>query len=217
MWPVTEKFLNSLDETIGVEYEAVYVDNGSPTKSSWFHSLGWYEEHKASKFKSLFEAEDCCLSACWNKAIDHHSSGEYILVANNDIVFHKAGWCEQFEQALNEPDIGFVGLVGMSWRNIPFVQGSLMAFKRETFEKVGRFDERYLFTCEDVDWAKRAQDLGYRFRTFENLRDDGTIEHTEGATRNFYRDMTIEMQRRAHISRIEFCYKWTFPDVSIYD
>lgn len=220
MWPVTERFLNSLEETIGVEHEIIYIDNGSPDQSSWFHANGWLIERFGKNSRNMlvvvYPGDGHCLSKCWNEGA-RHAKGERVLISNNDIVFQKSGWCETFQAGLDELGVGIVGMTGMSWRNIPFIQGSLFAMKKSTYEEVGSFDERYPFTCEDVDYCKRLQDLGMSIKSYEGLRNDGTIEHAEGATRNFYTDRTIEMQRRAHISRIEFCYKWTYPDVSIHD
>lgn len=48
-------------------------------------------------------------------------------------------------------------------RKINSVTGCAMAVRREVFEKIGLFDEKYFSYVEDVDFCKRACDAGFRF------------------------------------------------------
>ncbi len=45
-------------------------------------------------------------------------------------------------------------------QNIPFAHGCFLVFKREIFEKLGGFDERYFMYMEDVDIFIRAKKFG---------------------------------------------------------
>lgn len=47
-------------------------------------------------------------------------------------------------------------------RKIDYVSGCCMLVKREVFEKIGLFDERYFFYYEDTDFCVRAKKEGYR-------------------------------------------------------
>jgi len=227
MWSVTQRFLESLRSTwpADVDYIVTYVDNGTPSdEDSWEQSKEWILTNidRPLVERYQFGPPGESLSACWNFALFDSDYAQYtdvekVLVCNNDIIFHKPGWLEEFDEALNDQNVGQVGLVGMSWRNVSFIQGAVFALRKDVLEKVGRFDEQFTFTCEDVDYSKRLQDIGYKIKSFEWLRDNGTIEHLEGATRNHYKDQTKEMQRQAHISRINWCYKWTYPDIHIHD
>jgi hypothetical protein len=209
MWPVTEKMLDSLLATIQVDQvdRIVYCDNGTPpSEDSWDRSWAWEIDH-SSIFQRIRYARPMSLSLIWNEAV-RCTYTDYVLVCNNDVIFHKPGWLDEFEQALNEPGIGVVGLVGMSWKNTPFIQGSVMAFKRSTFDAVGGFDEQFEFTVEDVDFSKRVMKLGLIIKSFEKLRDDGSIEHIANATRNYYKDDLRHYQYLGHLSRLRFCYKY---------
>lgn len=220
MWSVTEKCLNSLLETVNDYLQIVYVDNDTPkTEDSWERVQDWKAKHPSIlrhchlyKFDSFTSLADC-----WNFAINEVSVGSKILLCNNDIVFHAPGWLEQFNEGLNQEGVGAVGLVGMSWRHTPFIQGCLLGFTTKTFYQVGDFDNQFQFTCEDVDWCRRMQNLGLGIKSYENLREQGIVSHGEGTTRNYYKDSIKEMQRLAHISRVNYCYKWTYPDISIHD
>lgn len=228
MWETTQKCLDSLIETKSPDrgLQIFYADNGSPLEEdSWNKFRRWsrnlIDDRRqdvtvmSREFTGL-DGDGVALSRCWNFGA-RASEGRYLLFCNNDIVFNQTGWTQEFESGLNEDGVGAVGLVGMSWLNTPFIQGSLLATTMKVWDKVGEFDERYLFTCEDTDWCKRMQELGYKIKSYEHLRDNGAIVHSEGSTRNYYKDRTKEMQRRAHISRIEFCYRWTYPYVTIHD
>lgn len=228
MWETTQQCLDSLIATKSSDrtVQIFYADNGSPIEeNSWNKFWGWMKKViddgradvrlMAQGFDGL-DGDGVTLSKCWNFGAQV-TNGKYLLFCNNDIVFNQVGWMQEFEDGLNEDKIGAVGLIGMSWLQTPFIQGSLLATTREVWNKVGGFDERYLFTCEDVDWCRRMQEFGYSIKSYEHLRDSGAIFHSEGSTRNYYKDRTKEMQRRAHISRIEFCYKHTYPLVTIWD
>ncbi|MGQ9617707.1 MAG: glycosyltransferase [Candidatus Aminicenantia bacterium] len=45
---------------------------------------------------------------------------------------------------------------------IDYVSGSFLLIGRETFEKVGGFDENFFMYCEDVDLCKRVWNLGLK-------------------------------------------------------
>jgi GT2 family glycosyltransferase len=47
-------------------------------------------------------------------------------------------------------------------RNVPWVLGAALALRREAFDAVGAFDERYFMYFEEVDLAYRLQKAGWR-------------------------------------------------------
>jgi len=223
MWSVTEQFLNTLIETTPNKVlELIYIDNGSPDRESWLNFCIWSVANKDKIVTRPVLLEDSVnLSKAWN--LGYQMSTQYkILICNNDLIFHKSGWLEAFENELQNQEVGIVGMTGMSWQNVAFIQGSIFAFRLERFLAHGElgFDERFLFTCEEVDFNHRVQLDGYKIRPLDYLKGE-YIEHLEGATRNYYKDDLIEYQRLAHISRLEFCYKWLGTlgrdDINIHD
>lgn len=216
MWPFTERCLNSLTQTwpTSDRLEIIYIDNGTPLGENSWQSASVWASGKQLPVKMLRFVSPVNLSVAWNAGLDI-ASGENLLVINNDLIFHSPGWLEAFSSGLANLDVGIVGITGMSWSNIPFIQGSIFAFRRDILDRVGNFDEQFDFTCEDTDFSKRIQDNGYSIKSYEYLRG-GVIEHLEGATRNYYRDDTTKYQLLAHISRIKFCYKWQL-EIRIHD
>lgn len=50
-----------------------------------------------------------------------------------------------------------------TWQNINGITGCAMTVRREVFECIGMFDEKYFAYVEDVDFCKRAVDAGFKF------------------------------------------------------
>lgn len=210
MWPVTKNCIETLQNTLNDTCELIYLENATPaTEDSWQRFSEWAVTQASRQVFSVFKMfrfkTSLPLGAVWNAGIDA-AVGDPILILNNDIVFHGPGWWQELKQSLDEPGVGIVGLNGLSWHNVPFIQGCAFAVKRETFTRIGNFDESFPFTCEEVDFCKRIQCAGLTIKSHEHLRP--LIEHLDNATRNYYQSDKEHFAELGHISRIHFCYKW---------
>ncbi len=65
---------------------------------------------------------------------------------------------------------------------IPFAHGCFMAFKSDTYKKLGGFDERYFMYMEDVDIWIRAKRYG---KTVLNTNYKIFHEHRKGSAKSF--------------------------------
>lgn len=217
LWQYTERCLNSMIATSSVR-DVVYIDNGTPSDQNSAQDFAdWQAAHSDVTCQVLVIPPHeipwwpkpimvgDALSACWNKGIDL-AKGDRFLVLNNDVAFSQVGWLERFDGELNNPMCGVVGLNGMSWHGTGFVQGSIFGIRRDAWERVGRFDELLEFSCEEVDWNLRAQQIGFYIRSFEDLR--GVIQHEDGITRRHYKDTEWWVMYKAHEARLRYCYKW---------
>ncbi|HWW60793.1 MAG TPA: glycosyltransferase family 2 protein [Thermoanaerobaculia bacterium] len=63
-------------------------------------------------------------------------------------------------------------------RDVDWVSGAAMAFRREVWNAVGPLSEQFLFYCQDLDFCLRARDRGWRVR----IVDEARVTHAMGAT-----------------------------------
>ncbi len=62
---------------------------------------------------------------------------------------------------------------------VDWVSGAFFVVRRQAFEEVGGFDERYFMFAEDMDLCWRLQRAGWRVRA----SDDAEVTHVEGVSR----------------------------------
>jgi GT2 family glycosyltransferase len=72
-------------------------------------------------------------------------------------------------------------------RDIAWVSGAAMAFRREVWEAAGPLRENYRFYAQDLDFCIRAGDAGWRVRVVEEAR----VAHRGGATMQQWRDVDL--------------------------
>jgi len=78
--------------------------------------------------------------------------------------------------------------------------GACMLIRRDVFEAVGGFDERFFMYCEDMDLCKRIREAGYRLRY---LPDASAIHHWGKSTAQ----LPAPMLREAYRSRVYYFEK----------
>lgn len=72
-------------------------------------------------------------------------------------------------------------------REVDWVSGAAMAFRREVWKDAGPLNERFLFYCQDIEFCLRAKTAGWRVRVIEEAR----VTHGLGRT-------ILATGRRAH-------------------
>jgi GT2 family glycosyltransferase/predicted O-methyltransferase YrrM len=135
-------------------------------------------------------------------AIDEYDP-DYILWLNNDIIITDPDWLTKLvETAESDPKIGMVGCKllypdgkiqrGYSpdernqqdsekfdyVRHSESVDGAMFFAKRAVIDRVGLFDEMFLFGWEDADYCMRVRDAGFKFVYNGKVK----LMHLEGAT-----------------------------------
>ena len=63
-------------------------------------------------------------------------------------------------------------------RDVDWVSGAAMAFRREVWDAAGPLDERFRFYCQDIEFCVRARDAGWRVAVIEEAR----VVHAIGGT-----------------------------------
>lgn len=225
LWTLTLESIQGILNTATEQFELIVIDNGS-------HSPVYINELKAASsiwgqmypnmegIRLLRFDEHVSLSKAWNEGV-RQADGDYILVANNDIIYHQTGWEQRMMEVLQDPSrrVGIVGIQHMSWAYFSFVEGSLFMFSsrfKDEFdiqpdndEKVELFDERFEFIC-DVDLNKRVQEAGYttvqvNSPPLQPLYLQHLGHRTINTLASFY-----DYVGATHEDRVKLCEKWGF-------
>jgi GT2 family glycosyltransferase len=160
------------------DYEFIIIDDGSPLMTGFlFDEADTYIRHKVNKGASVSENDGLLVAR-----------GEYIVVINDDVIVCD-GWLDGLEKPFHEregvgvtaPAILHQRLINQGRKGIHddhrWFPGNCFMFPRSTFEKVGKFDERFIpYNGEDTDFFQRVLDAGLKLtRNF-----DIVIQHKEG-------------------------------------
>jgi GT2 family glycosyltransferase len=143
--------------------EVIVVDDGSPSKMQPDCDLFIsYRENKGYPHAV-------------NKGLEQ-AKGDVIIIGNNDLLFYK-GWLEGILKPLKE-GYDVASIRTSSHHNDPVEEmvtegdkfGCLWAMKREVYDKLGGFDERFgKGTFEDTDYRKRIDEAGYKVGKYHGV------------------------------------------------
>lgn len=160
-------------------FEVVVADNGSTDDladvvESWRERLPLLRRVDASRGRGVSVARNVGIGA---------ASTDRILICDADDIV-APGWVRAFHEALDEsplasgpaetvtlsgPSAGWVPIDQLStglyetWSGRTYGLGGNTAMRREVWERVGGYDEQFPAGAEEIDFAWRAWDLGYRF------------------------------------------------------
>lgn len=172
----TGNCIGSIREHTNIEkYEIVIVDNGSPIKPPSLHS---YYAHRV-----IQNDQNLGVTKAWNQGI-RASVGEYICLMNNDVqVFD--GWLETMKNSLDN-GLDLVMAHPMYSLTEPFARAvesssaqrgmkhfddipggkdfSCVMMKRSLLDEMGLFDEYFFTYCSDIDFLKRLDIAGKKYR-----------------------------------------------------
>jgi GT2 family glycosyltransferase len=185
-----------LENTAGVRYETVVVDNGSQDGSrSYLLTL----ERRVPHLRLIRNSENVGFPRACNQGLEA-ARGQVLVLLNNDTVV-PPGWLTRLVAHAGPADVGLVGPVTnrigneaeveVSYRTygqflraaheraasrsgqsfeIPMPAMFCLAFRREVHERLGPLDQRYgIGTLEDDDYAEAARRAGYRLLCAEDV------------------------------------------------
>lgn len=166
----------SLKKTTYPNFEVVMIDNKSTDDSVDYVK-------KNFKWVRIIDAGSNMGWAVGNNIGIKNTNGEYIVVLNNDTIC-TPNWLSELVNVIeSDPQIGVVG----SWpvdfvymkcdlNKFPYkkiqeastVSGAAMMIKRDVFEKIGLFEEKYFIYWEDMEFTWRTILCGYKVFTNYN-------------------------------------------------
>ncbi|HLB47440.1 MAG TPA: glycosyltransferase family 2 protein [Anaerolineales bacterium] len=177
--------IESLRRQTLADFEVIVVDNGSTDDSA-----AYVREH-CPDCRLLSYTENMGFSKRNNDGI-RVATGRYIALVSNDVTLDETWLCDLVAVAQQNERIGVVGgaqyhadersrLVfsgGRVWRwlgsclndgsranetkDVDWISGSAILFRREVIDKIGLWDEGYRAYFEDVDFCLRAKRAGFR-------------------------------------------------------
>jgi len=210
LWDLTKQSLEGLIFTMSQPWELIFINNGSQDETkeafekiaptwAWSNFMG-YQAHHYKKTVSL--------AAAWNRAYKM-AQGDYVLFANNDIVYYSHGWWDILRGRL-DAGLDLVGIQEMTWYRFRFVEGCLMLAKRATLdallEKGKVFDTRFQLGCEDVDLSERFLRAGLKIGQVTGLQPNYLVHigHQTIQSLAGKEDTLAKM----HEGRIRLCKKY---------
>jgi len=219
---MTETFLRTLLETTpNDDYELILVDNGSrDDRAAWVFLETW--RTRFNRAILLGSLENYPVSKWWNKAIQQ-ANGDIIVLLNNDMIFNRQGWLQKLIKPLHNRHIGATGGHMMQWNNMSFLEGSILAFRKDTATLLAEkettyphiFDEQFFFTGEEVDFAQRVQRSG-KTLVHVDVQDSGMVTHLSHGTLSWSNEeggwngqSILEVM---HESRRKLCRKYGLPE-----
>lgn len=197
---VTKPFIPEILKTQEVDYELIFIDNGSED--------GTYD-YLYKKFWSLPNIKVVKLkeNQRWNGGNNEgykYATGDYICYINNDVIIHDPLWLKKLLDHAEANPNKILGAEMVDWQpasewngvKTPYLNGWLLFNHREFNEKFGvmhqAFNTPYL---EDVEYCVRARHYGWDWEKI-----DLHIEHL-GARSSYDQ---IDMWGNANASRETF-------------
>lgn len=144
----------------GEKYEKGKIDVVVPTKKKNIKIKKDEAVSSISIVRRVFNQKNGGFAKSCNEGAKMYKNlAEFILFLNDDVELGK----NFFRDILKPFDDDNVALVGCKASKMPWgVNGSIMCIRREIFEKIGGFDERYLFMREDGDICENIKRRGYK-------------------------------------------------------
>lgn len=227
----TKKFIDSLFDFSGNNFELIVVDNASTDGTQdYLNQL----QKKYVNVKVILNESNAGFPAAVNQGI-LEASTDYLLIANNDIVVTK-NWLERMIEVMeSDKSIGLVGPISNSVSGVQLdkeaVYSSIEAMhiyaqksreknigktfffprlaflcpliRKEVFEKIGGLDERFSpGNFEDDDFCLRAQLAGFK----AVVAKDVFIHHY--GSKSFTADGIENYSNRLETNKNIFINKW---------
>lgn len=148
----SDRTLACLESLKPLGADVIVVDNASDVQHLKNVEY-WIESNKAKTYHLIPNTSNLGYSGGNNIGIKYalEHGADQILILNNDVILH--------EMISGDADI--IGLEQGNVFGFEYLSGAGLLVKREVFEKIGLFDERYFLYYEDVEFCLRARNAGF--------------------------------------------------------
>jgi glycosyltransferase involved in cell wall biosynthesis len=206
-FPLVNELLANIREH-SMPDEIIVVDDCSTDKTA-IEGLGWWARNMDVKVRRPLENLNFLKASNWGLK---QATGDVLCLISTDVRIHKD--LAAIAKAMTAIE-GKILLGGRyfncdtGWNTFgekifPYVEGWLLIAKKEHWEELGYFDERYAPNdFEDVDLSTTAISKG--FSLTQITPDGGTVVEHIGAQSIPYNDERMELTKR---NREKFKQKW---------
>src|ERR1700721_1883371 len=185
--------------------ELIVVEQGELAAAKWLGTFQYQFNAAKVKIKYIHEAQPIGFAKAVNTGVEA-SSGDYLLIVNNDIdVSHN--WADRLIKAYeHQPKAGLLFPActdpkdAIETIEYPHSWWSCVCIARRVWDDVGKLDaEKLNYRMHDQDWSIRAFNKGYIVGCYRGV----TVVHDDSST---YRHMTVnEVPERSEMIR-----RWGF-------
>lgn len=212
-WDLCHQLLFDIYKNCSLVYEVIIVNDGCTEKES-FEGLEWWKVQGMLPVKEL-RLEDNVGFLLASNAGMKSATGDIICLISNDVRVHKdlvgimIARCSIEDKLLGG---GKYYNESTGWNEFgdkvfPYVEGWLLFSKKENWEELGYFDERYIPNdFEDVDLSTTARDMKYALAQI--TPDAGEVVTHAGAQSIGYNPERETLTKR---NREKFRKKWKLP------
>jgi len=188
-----QSFIQTVSET---PYEIIIVDDGSPRHIQqalieWANNVS---------IKCILKPSNRGFSAAVNAGIQE-AQGQYVLLVNNDIIFHEPGWLGHMIQTIQlTPQIGIVG-ARLLYSNHTIQHGGVYHSGR------GNFDHRYRFLPGNHPPALAVEDVNAVTGALLLIRKE-LFQHIGMMSEEYYiayEDIDLCYRAKQHGWRVIYC------------
>lgn len=161
---------DSIDQVIAKYPQVIFIQNSINSGYTGGNNLGIKEALKRGADGVFIlnpdtEISPTCIQSCI-KVVETEAAGiigPKILFPDRQKIWYAGGIFDSANvlgthRGVDEPDHGQYDQI----EETDYVSGAAMFIKKEVFEKVGYFDERYFLYYEDSDYCLRAKSAGYQ-------------------------------------------------------
>lgn len=182
-----ERFLMSLKQSTGVNFNLIIVDSNSKDKTKerirGVCGAHYPSKHGAQKWKLVCLKKNAGYAAACNRGAKErcyrNKQGAVMVFLNADMEFPEYGWLEKVCETLEDKKVGIAGakILGADGVYQPsgldnWVCGCCIGVRRKVFAELGGFDEFYFFMWEETDLCMTATRKGYKV-----VETDAKVKH----------------------------------------
>jgi Predicted glycosyltransferases len=193
--------------TGGVDYQVIYVDNGSEDLDGYHQLVDTFSDHKNVTLCRLPFNHGSVRAINVGLNLADCSEAPYVLLLDNDTEIPQGDkwWLSRFIGYLDDPEVGAAGAATnfpsgnqyvdvipdryqKEWEghiakpeDLSVLVSFAMLLRKEAIHKVGLFDERFEpGNCEDVDYTLRLHQAGYKCVVAESVYIHHKVHATFG-------------------------------------